>query len=348
MGFLSILLLPFTFLYALGMRLRNHLYNIGYSRSFNFDIMVINVGNLSVGGTGKTPMVEYLIRLLSDRYSLATLSRGYKRKTRGFRIANASDTAVELGDEPFQFYLKYGKKMTVTVCEERAIAIPRILLKYPETQLILLDDGYQHRTVLPDFNILLTTYAKPFYEDLLLPSGRLRETRSGAKRASAVVVTKCPAELSNVEQEKIIMKVKKYIREDTPVYFAYTVYHKIKSLYGKSGIKNKVILFSGIANPQSFYNYIKQHYDVVKEIIYPDHKNFSLSDIQSLIKQAQTLGASLLTTEKDAARLYNERNALLFKEINLFYLPIELKLIKDGKEFDGMVLEAISKKYMHA
>jgi len=176
-------LAPLAFLYGIATRFRNYLYNIGYSRSFNYYIMVVAVGNLSVGGTGKSPMTEYLIRLLYKKYTLATLSRGYKRKTKGFLFADDYTGVDEVGDEPYQMYLKYKKFARVAVGEERSIAIPNILLEYPETQVIIMDDGFQHRTVRPDFSILLTDYHHLFYDDHLLPWGRLREIKPWSKRA---------------------------------------------------------------------------------------------------------------------------------------------------------------------
>ena len=190
---LRILLFPFSWLYYLITQIRNRLYDRGLKPSVKFELPVICVGNLTVGGTGKTPMIEHLIRLLQNRFKVATLSRGYGRATKGIRIAGPSENASTIGDEPFQFYTKFGKRITVAVGEERALAIPTILQECSDTQIILLDDGFQHRKVSPGFSILLTDYHRPFYNDFLLPSGRLRESRWGAERADVIVVTKCPS-----------------------------------------------------------------------------------------------------------------------------------------------------------
>ena len=203
------LLYPFTLLYGTITDFRNHLYNMGQRPSIQFDTNVINVGNLTVGGTGKTPHVEYLIRLLHSQYKVATLSRGYGRKTKGFILANDEATAESIGDEPLQFYKKFKNECVVSVGEERALAIPHILTEHPETQVVLLDDAYQHRAVTPSFNILLTDYNRLFYQDYPFPSGRLRERRKGAKRANAVIVTKCPDDLSSSAQQAIEQQIRK-------------------------------------------------------------------------------------------------------------------------------------------
>jgi tetraacyldisaccharide 4'-kinase len=216
---LRILLFPITIIYWMVTALRNHLFDINYSRSFQFEPHVINIGNLSVGGSGKTPTVEYLIRLLKDKYVLATLSRGYRRTTKGFRLADQNDNYLSIGDEPFQYYSKFGHQVSVAVGEDRALAIPSILLERDNTQVILLDDAYQHRTVKPDLNILLTEFKKPFTSDYVLPSGRLRESRNGARRADIVLVTKCPEYVDASVQERLAQEIRKYSGPEVPVFF---------------------------------------------------------------------------------------------------------------------------------
>ncbi|MGB3778502.1 MAG: tetraacyldisaccharide 4'-kinase, partial [Tunicatimonas sp.] len=200
---LSILLFPLSLIYRAATTFRNHLYDIQSRKTIAFTPFIISVGNLSVGGTGKTPMVVYLAQRLKDDYPLAILSRGYGRQTRSVRIANAQDTARTLGDEPYLFYRRFGKQSTVAVGEERVAAVPEILFHTPDTQVILLDDAYQHRAIGRDFNILLTNHARPFYADQVLPAGRLRESRRGAQRADAVVVTKCPNHLPEETRNQI-------------------------------------------------------------------------------------------------------------------------------------------------
>lgn len=341
-----ILLYPFTILYTIITAFRNHLFNIEYSRSFNYDIMTINVGNLSVGGTGKTPMVEYLIGLLNSKYALATLSRGYKRKSKGFLIANNSSTVKDLGDEPYQFYLKFGKEVKVAVGENRSLAVPRILMEHPETQSILLDDAYQHRTVTPDFNILLSQYSSPFYDDFVLPSGNLRETRAGANRADVIVITKCPEDLSNTSKTEIIEEVKRYSNPMSPIYFSsihygiptpFTVGHKFTG---------NVVLFAGLANIDPLVEYVSSSFDLKKVISFKDHYDYKPSDIEDLLKVAKAHKAQLITTEKDMVKIRSNKLYDSVKEVGLFYLPISVQFLFDeSKEFDSLIKEAIITKY---
>lgn len=341
-----VLLYPLTFIYTLVTALRNHLFNIGYSHSFNYDIMTINVGNLSVGGTGKTPMVEYLIRLLKSTYAVATLSRGYKRKTKGFLIANSSSTVHDLGDEPFQFYTKFKGDVTVAVGENRSWAIPKILLEHPETQTVLLDDAYQHRTVAPDFNILLTQYASPFYNDYVLPSGYLREKRSGAMRANAIIITKCPADLSSASNAKICEEVKKYSNSTAPIYFSTIKYGVPISQSIDIKFTGKVILFAGLANMNPLIDYVSNSFELIKVVSFKDHFNYVSNDLEELIKLAKDNKAQLLTTEKDMVKVSAHPLFDLVKDVGLFYLPISVQFLFDqGNEFDSMVQEAIISKY---
>ena len=220
MPFFRYLLFPFSLIYYFLTQFRNWLFEKGIFKSFSFDRVVISVGNLTVGGTGKTPMTEYLTEMLQEDYNLAFLSRGYKRKTRGFRIAEATDDATTIGDEPYEYYRKFNKISTVAVGEDRALSIPKILLKHPEVEVILLDDGFQHRSVKPDINILLTDYGRLFYKDWLLPTGNLREARVNALRAEMVVVTKCPEDIGQDERQEISSRVRKYTRTSAPVFFS--------------------------------------------------------------------------------------------------------------------------------
>lgn len=202
---------PFSILYKWGMQLRNHLYDIEHKAVFRFDTKVISVGNLSMGGTGKTPFVEYILRYLIDKgYSnkVATLSRGYGRKSKGFRIATDEDSPKTIGDEPFQMYQKFKNEAVISVGEDRVLAIPSLLYEHPDNEIIVLDDAFQHRSVKPNFSVLLTDYNTLFYNDYVLPSGTLRESRKGAKRADVVVVTKCPVKLGKAEQEIIKQRIK--------------------------------------------------------------------------------------------------------------------------------------------
>ncbi len=339
MNFLGVLLYPFAVLYDAGTRFRNYLFDIGYKRAFEFDTRVVSVGNLSVGGTGKTPMVEYLIRLLKDDYHLATLSRGYGRKSKGFKIATNEDDATTLGDEPFQFFKKY-KDITVTVGEERAVAIPFILAERPETNLIVLDDAYQHRPVKPNFSILLSNYHQPFYSDFLMPSGRLREAKKGADRADVVVVTKCPENLNDKSQKEISNQIAKYT--DAPVYFSTINYGQLTQVYNQNSVPTlNVILFSGLASASLFSKYVRSKYNVIEEVVLGDHHRYTTSDIAKLIALRDAhldQNICFITTEKDMVKLLSPELSALFGNYPVFYIPIESTFIKDGKEFDSMVL----------
>lgn len=341
----TIWLAPLAFLYLIATRFRNYLYNIGYSRSFNYDIMVIAVGNLSAGGTGKSPMTEYLIRLLHKQYTLATLSRGYKRKTRGFLFADEYTGVDEVGDEPFQMYLKYNKVAKIAVGEERSIAIPNILLEHPETQVILMDDGYQHRAVRPDFSILLTDYSQPFYQDHLLPWGRLREAKVGTRRANAVIVTKCPDTLTAEEENDITRRVRRYALDDVPVYFSQIVYSKPRVLNGNQGEPIRVIAFAGLANTKLFEDFVNSRYEVIEIVSFDDHHNYSSGDIQNLVTMAKNAEASLITTEKDIVKFRDKEKIKILGDTRLFYHSIEHRFIKDGNVFDKMIGDAINEKY---
>lgn len=335
------ILLPFSLLYELVTSIRNHLFDIGYKKSFEFEANVIGVGNLTVGGTGKSPMVEYLIRLLQDKYKIATLSRGYGRKTKGFRIGDKDDNSLSIGDEPYQFLQKYSN-VTVTVGEERAVAIPHILAEV-SPDVILMDDSYQHRYVKPSLNILLSDYTRPFYTDLILPSGRLRESRKGAKRADIVVVTKCPASLSKMEKESIESSIKKY--SDAPIFFSTINYLNYIPFNNENAIAAKdVILFTGLANPKPFTEYVSSNFNLVDDLYFPDHHQYSLKDINTIEERFRQLSSEnkcIITTEKDIVKLKLKELRSRIEHWPLFYVPIEAQFIENGNIFDLLVLNSI-------
>lgn len=341
----AIWLAPLAFFYGIGTHLRNYLFDINYTRSFNYNIMVIVVGNLSAGGTGKSPMTEYLIRQLHTKYSLATLSRGYKRKTKGFLIADAYTGVDEIGDEPYQMHLKYNKMARIAVGEERSIAIPNILLEHPETQVIIMDDGYQHRTVKADFAILLTDYNQLFTDDHLLPWGMLREAKRGARRANVIIVTKCPAQITEQEETAITTKIHLYSGNDIPVFFSRIKYNEPISLTGTADLPTKVIAFAGLANTELFAQYIEEQFELVKMISYKDHHHYSTEEIIVLVEMAKAAGASLITTEKDMVKFKEKNRMKLLADIPLYYLSIEHQFVKNGNVFDNLVEDAITEKY---
>jgi len=336
---MRLLLFPFAILYDLVIRLRNRLYDAGYKPSAQFDIPVISVGNLAAGGTGKTPMVQYLIKLLMSRYKVATLSRGYGRRTKGIRIAGEADNATTLGDEPFQFYKNFRNRITVAVGEERALAIPYILHEQPETQVILLDDAFQHRKVKPTFQILLTDYNRPFYQDFVLPAGQLREARSGAGRADVIIVTKCPADLSDDARAEMEKHIRKY--SEKPVFFATIHYCNPVRFTNRSLWQDNIVLVSGVANPKPFEQYVKQFFNVVKHVVFKDHHVYTPEDVHSLVFKAIDHDACIVTTEKDAVKLGDEKFRAAFEKISLFYIPIEMQFLKGGKDFNEMIFNVL-------
>lgn len=342
MSVFKFLLLPLAWLYHLVTAIRNYLFDIGHFRSFQFEsVAIVSVGNLNVGGSGKTPMIEYLIRLLSPHYSIAVLSRGYGRSTSGYRLANDEDTAKTIGDEPFQLYKKYHATIKIAVGEERALAIPSILNDCPEVQVILLDDAYQHRTVTPDFSILLTDFSKPFYRDFILPVGRLRESRSGASRADVVVVTKSP----NASVDTLFQEVQHAIQpySNKPIYFSKIDYQQPQP-FQEGEFKNPIVLVSGIANSKPLEDYVKSKYQLIRHFDFNDHHRYSRQDIQTIQQAAIQANAVVLTTEKDKAKLIATDFEEVLKPALWFEIPVESAFLNRGSEFDAMVIASIDKK----
>jgi len=331
---LSILLFPFAFLYGLVTGFRNLLYNLGWKKSYSFNPAVISVGNLNVGGTGKTPMIEYLVSLLSLKYSIAILSRGYGRVTHGFLLAEKHDDARTIGDEPFQFYRKYGNQLSVAVCESRVEGITKLMKRKPNVQVILLDDAFQHRAVNPLFSILLTDFSKPFFRDHLLPQGRLREPRSGAARADVVVVTKCP-EISMGVESDFKSSLGRY-SEQKPVYFSGVVYKMPVAMEGKRQVDKNIVLVTGIANTKPIVEYVSSHFNLVHHFQFNDHHYYSIEDIKSIQRKADPT-TSILTTEKDLVKLISPDFGQVMDKKLWFYLPIETSFLNHGSEFDNLI-----------
>ena len=308
------ILFPLAFLYWLITFIRNWLYDKGIFKSSSFDIPVIAVGNLSVGGTGKTPQIEYLIRLLSDKYKVAVLSRGYKRSTDGFILADEKATASSIGDEPFQFYSKF-PNIQVAVDVNRKNGIENLLQLSNKPDVVLLDDAFQHRKVKAGFYILLTAFDDLFCDDYILPFGNLREPSSGKKRADMIIVTKCPNDLSELAQQKIRekLKVKQPVFFTTIQYDDYVFGNDNQLLVSQIQSESKVLI-AGIAKPKLFFDFLKNESD--ETLVFPDHHHFSKQDCEQILAKAN--GRKIITTEKDFVRL----NGLLPKE-QLFYLPIK-------------------------
>ena len=335
MNILRKILFPFAILYGFITAFRNFLFDKGILKSHSFDLPIIAVGNLSVGGTGKTPQIEYLIRLLSSEYKIATLSRGYKRKSEGFILADESSNAEILGDEPFQFYQKF-PNVLVAVDANRKNGIEQ-LIKISKPEIILLDDAFQHRKVKAGFYILLTAYDDLYADDFILPTGNLRESRSGAERANIVVVTKCPANISDKEKNSIERKLQLESRQKlffTSLAYDEFIFSEEKQL-SVSEIKNtEKVLLAGIAKPEPFFNYLKNEKDTV--LTYPDHHHFSEKDIEEI--NSKSSGKIIITTEKDFVRL---KGSLPSEQ--LFYLPIKSSFLSEGNLFDKIISNYIAK-----
>lgn len=338
-------LYPFAVLYNGLTAARNFLYDQEFSKSERFEVPLIAVGNLRVGGTGKTPHVEYLIRLLKDKKKVATLSRGYGRRSKGFILADESVNASSIGDEPMQFYLKYGKDIAVAVGEKRVPAI-KALLRLPQgIDTIILDDAFQHRPVRPHLNILLSDYNHPFYQDLLMPAGRLREARSGAHRADVVIITKCPAALSLNERAEIQKEVLAYTRSDVPVFFTTVRYMEPQPLmqHAKPLSKN-VILFSGLANPALLKDYVRSRFNLLHSLDFKDHHVYTAADIlqiRKIYERYAAEGVSILVTEKDMVKLLQQELRAALQGLPLFFLPIEIAFLGEQEKFDQIIFDCI-------
>jgi tetraacyldisaccharide 4'-kinase len=329
MIFFRQLLFPFAIIYGLITSIRNFLYNKGVLKSYSFDIPIIAVGNLSVGGTGKTPQIECLIRLLSPNYKIATLSRGYKRKSKGFILADSTSNAELIGDEPFQFFQKF-PQIQVAVDTDRKNGIEQLLQQSIPPDVILLDDAFQHRKVKAGFYILLTSFDDLYCDDFILPRGNLRESRCGAQRANMIIVTKCPENLSELAQQQI----KQRLGAEKTVFFTKIVYDTVLYSDNKQLEVGKIkntdkLLLAGIAKPEPFFTYLQSKNDVVMQ--FSDHHHFNENEILE-IKDKSNNGL-IVTTEKDFVRLKDS----ILKE-QLFYLPIKTTFLSNELGFNSIIL----------
>ena len=343
--FFKILLFPFSILYGAVIGIRELMYKTHLLKGVVFDIPLISVGNLTVGGTGKTPHIEFLLRTLAPYLEIGTLSRGYKRKTSGYRMVGDHDSALEAGDEPLQFKRKF-PEVSVAVCENRVFAVPKMLMDNPGLQTILLDDAFQHRPIKPGLNILLTEYSKPFFNDFLLPVGRLREFPEGYKRADIIVVSKCPEDLTKEQADEFLNKLRPYAFQT--VYFSYYKYDQ-PYFWFNPGFKYKlkettdVVLVSGIANSDYLVQYLQQTVNNIEMLEFADHhyyKEVDLLAIQNLYKSIQGTDKVILTTEKDAIRLELHRSFFIEHQLPLLVLPVEVKFcFGEDKIFQDRIKE---------
>ncbi len=298
-------------------------------------VFAIGVGNLTVGGTGKTPHIEYLITHFLKDYSIATLSRGYGRKTKGF-LAVSNDLGPEqVGDEPWQFFLKFGKQVKVNVGEKRVEAAQRIHHLYPQVDLLLMDDVFQHRAIQPDFSILLCDYTNPFFNDFPFPAGRLREFRGGAQRADVIIVSKCPASLSVLEKEYFRKALHGYA-PGIDVFFSTFEYGQAIPVWNSiPAVAFQWLLVTGIANPKPLVNYLQTQNSLLKHMSFADHHEFSMEELDDIATTYRALSSpqtGILITEKDYARL-GEKAKEKLKDLPLFYIPIKVRLLENEDFF---------------
>jgi len=339
-----ILLLPFALLYWLGIAARNLLYDKNILKSSSFGLPLICVGNLSVGGTGKSPMVEYIVGILKDKFKVATLSRGYKRKTKGYTLANDSSTALDIGDEPMQFHLKF-PDVPVAVGEERLVAIPQLLYDKPETEAIILDDAFQHRAIKAGLNILLTEYDNLFTRDFYLPTGDLRDVKSSYKRAQILVVSKCKPGLTAMEKEKIIDEINPLTGQK--IFFTAIDYSQPYHFVSKKEMQlpgsTDVLLVTGIANPRPLKKMLEEHSNSYQMLQFPDHHIFSIDDLNEIRNKFNTIKTNdklILTTEKDAVRL--EKFTSEMGELPLYVISIRHRfLFGEGEQFNKQLTDFI-------
>lgn len=322
-------MLPLALLYGLGVSVRNFCYRIGIFKSVTFDLPVISVGNLTIGGAGKTPHLEYLLRWLDQFIDVATLSRGYGRKTMGFRPVSVIDTAIEVGDEPLQFKRKF-PHIPVSVGENRALSVPELVRRSPGVQAILLDDAFQHLAVKPGLNILLTEFDRPFTRDWLLPAGRLREWRSSYHRADLIIVSKCPPELPSGAREKLLAEIKPMPWQS--VFFSqykYGVpYEMLRTEIRQPLLPGMdVLLVSAIAGTDYLLDFLKEKVRSVQSVEFADHHFFNdldLIEIKRRFSGLPRISSIILTTEKDAMRLELHQDFFEKNNLPVFVLPIEV------------------------
>jgi len=348
MTLLKILLIPVSLLYGFIIWMRNKLYDLKIFSSRSFDIPVISVGNLTLGGTGKTPTIEYIVRLLKKEFSIAILSRGYKRNTKGFLLAEEYHSAIEIGDEPRQYKQKF-KDVLVAVDENRCRGIDMLLQLPKKPDVILLDDAFQHRAVRPGLSILLTDYHNTFFDNFMFPTGSLRESRIGAKRADIIVVTKTPKIFSPIVRKKIIEDLKP--RSNQQVYFSFikflSFHPMIISNEKKSFEKkiNTILMVTGIANPYPLKEHLTKHCFEINQMNFPDHHHYSNEDIQKILQNFNNIASRnkiIVTTEKDIMRFEKAELTGLIKDLPIYYVPIEFDFHHDSKEnFNHQILNYV-------
>ncbi|QRQ99687.1 tetraacyldisaccharide 4'-kinase [Dyadobacter sandarakinus] len=336
---LKALLAPLNSLYGGIMAARSQAYSTGLLRSVRVLQTVISIGNLTVGGTGKTPVTEYLAHLLSARRKVAILSRGYGRSSRGFVLASSTSTAADIGDEPLQYFTKFGNSVAVAVCENRVEGAHILHDQFPEHSLLLLDDAYQHLAIRRDINLLLNDYNRPFYKDAPFPGGRLRESRRAAKRADAVIVTKCPENLDNSERASITERLHRYTQAGTPIFFSSTAYQGALDFNNQPVALKNVKMVAGIANPAPFAAHLARSFVVEDRLVFPDHHNYTAGEVLAMIQNLKK-GTFVVTTEKDMVKLKP-----LAEQLGLTgqfaYIPVSVCFGHDSERFNEWIFKQI-------
>ncbi len=338
-------LLPLSLLYGLAIRIRNHLFDLHILPSKRFKLPVISVGNITVGGTGKTPHVEYLIQLLRQEFKIAVLSRGYKRKTRKFVLASLKSGVTDIGDEPRQMKLKF-PDVHIAVERKRARGVKTLIDSIHKLDLVILDDAFQHRYIRPGLSILLVDYYRPIFKDVLLPAGNLREPARNAARADIIIITKCPEELTIEERSDFIARLK--LRSRQEVYFTHYTYGEpvpvFPDRYGLQDpvpfnylrkLKTGVMLVTGIANPEPLRKFLEENLRIDDEIAFSDHHEYDLKDIQTIQNRFKTIELPekcIMVTEKDAVRLQEleipDKN---FRKL-FYFIPVEVSFHENGEK----------------
>ncbi len=344
---LKIFLYLFSILYGVVVYIRNFLYDYNLLKSTEFDIPVISIGNITVGGTGKTPHTEYLINLLKKHAEVAALSRGYKRKSKGFVMVETGSNVHDVGDEPLQIKRKF-PEVKVAVDENRVHGINRLLQEEVQPDVIILDDAFQHRRVNPGINILLIDYNRPIDSDSLLPLGRLRERKYQQRRANVIIYTKCPDEITPIRRRIILKEVN--IRPYQSLYFTTMEYGEPVAVFPGEAVpvpslhekQVSSILLSGIANPDQFRNFLSSKTSLLDEMNYGDHHRYSEKDMKQIDQKYEHYKEQapfILTTEKDAMRLYGETGLSSAVKSHLYYIPVKIKFLEsEGKSFEKKIV----------
>lgn len=346
------LLMPFSLLYGIGVFLRNLFFDTGIFSSHEFSFPVISVGNITVGGTGKTPHVEHIVSILKGSFSIAVLSRGYKRRSSGFVIASTASRVKDVGDEPLQIKRKF-PEVEVAVDGDRVNGIRKLFNYNSRLNAVILDDAFQHRWVKPGISILLVDYNQPFTEDSLLPAGRLREPVSSIKRAAIVICSKCPPDMQPIERRIIRKELNLFPWQS--LYFTTYAYGNPCPVFRETepfperekfrNMKSPVLMITGIAYPVLFEEYLREFSPRIKKIVFPDHHNYRTGDIRHISKEWQSIENNqkiIITTEKDAIRFRNLNNIDFEIRRKMYYIPVSIRFIeKDGEEFKKQILHYV-------